>query len=309
MHMNEQHEQQVFKGMRQFRYYRPDVVLKDAISSPYYWWWTYLRLSKDYWWTCELKGAVTDARLRGMYRDFGNVFEMTFEQWWQRHGSELFAERLSPPQVRGLDRNQLRLSPGVTSHLLLEIPLHLTEATIVKQVKQLLRQHPNREVARRSSALRPLAKFTGIRKDLLQIAHMTWRLHTQSRDPAKTYKIGEVQGTKSLYQIGKQLRLVKTCMPVPTDNAERAAKRVNGMKVAVLRMLKRAQALMDNAAVGVFPSMKPVAEPVKWTARQREAMAAAVASGAFKPLFDDVQTRSQPNVPLLDDDLMSQEGL
>jgi hypothetical protein len=211
--------------------------------------------------------------------------------------------------VRELDRNQLRLSPGATSHLLLEIPLHLTEATIVKQVKQLLRHHPNREVARRSSALRPLAKFTGIRKDLLQIAHMTWRLHTLSRDPAKTYKIGEVQGTKSLYQIGKQLRLVKTCMPVPTDNAERAAKRVNGMKVAVLRVLKRAQALVDNAAVGVFPSMKPLAEPVKWTARQREAMSAAVASGAFKPLFDHDQTHSQPNVPLLGDDLMSRGGL
>jgi hypothetical protein len=93
----------------------------------------------------------------------------------------------------------------VSSHLLLEIPLHLTEATIVKQVKALLREHPKRAVERHSSARRAIAKFTGIRKDLLLIAHQTWQLHSESRDPNKTHKIGQVQGNMSLYQIGKQL--------------------------------------------------------------------------------------------------------
>ena len=297
--MNQQDTQQVFKGMRQFRYQRPEVLLQDAISSPYFWWWTYLRLSKDYWWTCQLNGQANDARLRSMYRDFGNVFEMTFEQWWQRNGSDLFAERIKPPSVRELNPMRLRLSPGMSSHLLLEIPLHLTEATIVRQVKDLLRGHPKREVERRSSARRPLAKFTGIRKDLLQIAHQTWQLHAESRDPDKIHKIGQVQGSLSLYQIGKQLRLVKTCMPVGTDNAERAAKRVNGMKVAVTRMLKRAQALMDNAAVGVFPCMQPLAEPIVWRSLQRQAMAEAVARGEWRPLFDHTQPLK---VQLRDDD-------
>lgn len=284
--MNQQDTQQVFKGMRQFRYQRPDVLLQDAISSAYFWWWTFLRLSKDYWWTCQLNGQANDARLRSMYRDFGNVFDMTFEQWWQRKGSTLFAERIKPPQVRELNPMRLRLSAGVSSHLLLEIPLHLTEVTIIQQVKTLLRQHPKREVQRRSTARRPLAKFTGIRKDLLLIAHQTWQLHAESRDPDKTHKIGQVQGSMSLYQIGKHMRLVKTCMPVGTDNAERAAKRVNGMKVAVARMLKRAQALMDNAAVGVFPCVLPLAERVVWRRSQQQAMAEAVAQGQWQPLFD-----------------------
>jgi hypothetical protein len=298
--MDQQDTEQVFKGMRLFRYVRPDVLLDDAKQSPYFWWWAYLRLSKDYWWVCQLKGKADDPRLRSMYRDFGDVFAMTFEDWWRKRGTHLFAERLAPPEVRELDRVNMRLSPGMSAHLLLEIPLNLTEATIIKQVKKLLRNHPSREVQRRSSAKRALAKFTGIRKDLLQIAHLTWQMHWQSRDPSQSYKIGQVQGSKSLYQIGKELRLVRTCMPQVTDNAERAAKRVNGMKVAVSRMLARANNLAQNAAVGTFPSVQPIAEPIVWRRTQQQRLEEAVAAGQWQPLIESNQT---VNVKQLDDDL------
>ncbi len=288
--MNQHDTVQVFKGMRHFKYSRPDVLLTDAQQSPYYWWWAYLRLSKDYWWVCQCQGKADDARLRSMYRDFGDVFTMSFEDWWHRKGQALFAEGLSPPEVRELDRINMRLSPGMSSHMLLEIPLNLTEATIVKQVKKILRNHPSREVERRSSAKRPLAKFTGIRKDLLQIAHMTWRMHWESRDPTQTYRIGQIQGSKSLYQIGKELRLVKTCMPQATDNVERAAKRVNGMKVAVSRMLARANYLAENAAIGTFPSLQPMAEPIVWRSIQHQRMQQAIAAGEWRPLFDAAHT-------------------
>jgi hypothetical protein len=288
--MDQQDTAQVFKGMRRFKYVRPDVLLDDAKQSPYFWWWAYLRLSKDYWWVCQLKGKADDPRLRSMYRDFGDVFAMPFEDWWRKQGNDLFAERIAPPEVRELDRINMRLSPGMSSHLLLEIPLNLTEATIVKQVKKILRNHPSREVERRSSAKRPLAKFTGIRKDLLQIAHMTWRMHWESRDLTQTYRIGQVQGSKSLYQIGKELRLVKTCMPQATDNVERAAKRVNGMKVAVSRMLARANYLAENAAIGVFPSVQPVSTPILWRLMQQQKMAEAIAAGLWQPLFETTDT-------------------
>lgn len=299
--MNQQDEEQVFKGMRRFRYQRPDVLLADAKQSPYYWWWAFLRLSKDYWWVCQCQGKADDARLRGMYRDFGDVFTMDFEQWWRSKGQLLFAERLSPPEVRELDRVNMRLSPGMSSHLLLEIPLNLTEATIIKQIKKLLRNHPSREVQRVSSAKRPLAKFTGLRKDLLQLAHMTWQMHWQSRDPTQTYRIGQVQGSKSLYQIGKELRLVRTCMPQVTDNAERAAKRVNGMKVAVSRMLVRANHLAANAAVGVFPCVQPLSTPILWRPTQQRKMAEAVAAGLWQPMFE---TNPSLIVQNPDDELM-----
>jgi len=115
-------------------------------------------------------------------------------------------------------------------------------------------------------------------------------MHWQSRDLSQTYRIGQVQGSKSLYQIGKELRLVRTCMPVVTDNSERAAKRVNGMKVAVSRMLARANYLAQNAAVGRFPSVQPMTEPIVWRLVQQQRLDQVVAAGHWMPLFDSNQT-------------------
>ena len=112
-----------------------------------------------------------------------------------------------------------------------------------------------------------------------------WRLHHESRDGRIVLKIGQAHGTKSLYQIGKELRLVRSCMPVSTDNQEAAAKRVNGMKVAVSRMLTRANHLIENAAIGVFPSIQPIKEEIQYSTVQVLRMFEAVAEG-WRPLFD-----------------------
>ena len=283
--MNENTEEVIFKGMRQLRYKRPDDMLRDALRSPYYWWWAFLRLSKDYWWVCQRHGAVGDSRLKGMYRDFGNVYEFTFEEWWGAKGKRLFSEELALPQVRKLSAHNLELTRPVGQHLLLEIPLNMTEKSIISQVRKQLRNHPDREVERISTAKRKLAKLIGIRQDVIESAYAVWKLHHESRDNRVVEKIGQTHGTKSLYQIGKELRLVRTCMPASTDNAIRAAKRINGMKVAVSRMLARANNLIDNAAIGVFPSIQTSKEAIEYSPVQTERMNQAVASG-WRPLFD-----------------------
>ena len=79
-------------------------------------------------------------------------------------------------------------------------------------------------------------------------------------------------------------------MPVVTDNKERAAKRVNGMKVAVVRMMDRANNLIANAAVGVFPSVQPISEPIVWRPVQQRKLDEAVVAGLWRPLFDENET-------------------
>lgn len=283
--MNTETEPLVFKGMRRFRYRRDELLLNDAERSPYFWWWSYLRLSKDYWWVCQRKGVADDPRLREMYRDFGKVYEMTFEQWWDKRGISLFSEQLALPSVRQLNANDLQLSRGIDQHLLLEIPLNLTEKTIISQVRKLIRQHPERAVLRTSTAKRKLAKMVGIRQDVIESAYAVWRLYFESRDGRSVDKVGQVTGTKSLYQIGKELRLVRTCMPQPTDDKERAAKRVNGMKVAVSRMLARANNLIENAAIGTFPSIQTIKDPIVWRPAQQQRLKEAVSAGQWRPLF------------------------
>ena len=288
--MDQDNQVHVFKGMRRFRYRAPELLLSDAKRSPYYWWWAYLRLSRDYWWVCQRKGIADDQRLRAMYRDFGNVYEQTFEDWWQRRGVGLFSEQIALPEVRELDAHNLKLSAGQSDYMLLEIPIHLTERTIISQVRKYLRQHPKREVQRVSHAQRPLAKLIGIRQDVIESAHAVWRVHHESRDGRVVEKIGQTHGSKSLYQIGKELRLVRSCMPVVTDSKERAAKRVNGMKVAVVRMMDRANNLIANAAIGVFPSVQPVSEPIVWRPLQQRKLDEAVAAGLWRPLFAENET-------------------
>lgn len=280
----------LFKGMRRFRYRRDRQLIGDAQRSPYFWWWAYLRLSKDYWWVCQRNGVADDSRLREMYRDFGKVYELTFEQWWERRGISLFSEKVGLPAVRQLVPNNLQLSKPADRHLLLEIPINMTERTIISQVRALIRLHPDREIERISTAQRKLAKLVGIRQDVIESAYAVWRVYDQSRDGREVQKIGQVKGSKSLYQIGKELRLVKTCMPSPTDNAERASKRVNGMKVAVSRMLSRANNLIANAAIGTFPSVQPLKSPIFWRPIQQQRLDAAVAAKQWRPLFDANET-------------------
>lgn len=282
--MNDQ--ETLFKGMRRIRYRNDDLLLADAFRSPYRWWWAYLRLSKDYWWVCQRGGLTDDQRLRGMYRDFGKVYEMTFEQWWWRRGKFLFQEQVALPSVRRLSRLELELSRPLGNHLLLEIPLNMTERSIIKQVRDHLRQEPDREVRRISTAKRSLARLVGIRQDVIESAYAVWKTHHESRDGRGSVQVGNVQGSKSLYQIGHELRLVRTCMPQPTDDPQRAARRVSGMKVAVSRMLARARSLIANATVGVFPCVTPLAEPVFWRAFQKQRMEEALAQGLWKPVFD-----------------------
>lgn len=225
-----------------------------------------------------------------MYRDFGKVYEMTFEQWWDRRGINLFSEKVELPKVRALAPDNVQLSKPVDRHLLLEIPINLTERTIISQIRELLRAHPNRQVVRQSTSERKLAKLVGIRPDVIHSAYEVWRVYDQSRDGRLVDKIGQAHGTKSLYQIGKELRLVKTCMPAATDDKERAAKRVNGMKVAVSRMLSRANNLIANVAIGNFPSVQPLKSPIVWRPVQQQRLDEAVAAKQWRPLFDVKET-------------------
>jgi hypothetical protein len=53
------------------------------------------------------------------------------------------------------------------------------------------------------------------------------------------------------------------------------------MRVAVIRMTNRADALMANAEIGQFPSYDPVKPRKRWTIDQKKAMDKAVADGKW----------------------------
>ncbi len=61
---------------------------KTVTDSPYYWWFMFLRLNKDYESTCKAKGKGVCAEL---YKDFGDIYKTNFKDWWKEK-AHLFAE-------------------------------------------------------------------------------------------------------------------------------------------------------------------------------------------------------------------------
>ena len=55
-------------------------------------------------------------------------------------------------------------------------------------------------------------------------------------------------------------------------------------------MLSRANYLIDNAAVGTFPSVQPPTQPIVWRPIQQQKINEAVAAKQWRPLFDPNET-------------------
>jgi hypothetical protein len=274
----------VYKGLRRLRYSDLEEEIKDAWASPYRWWWSYLRLSKDYWWVCQQQGETLDDDLRKMWLDFGNVFATSFNAWWRKQGRNLFAEQVRLPHVRKIDNHLSNLSSNAENHLLVEIPLNLTERTISRQVLALIRADPARKVKPVSKAKRPLCKLRGIKMSVLVDAHNIWCLnYLIDLATLPNSKIGKPFDRMTSQQLGTAMRLVRSCMPKYTDGEDVERKKRNGMKVAVSRMLSRADALIANAEIGIFPSMTPAAPRRRWTAKQQLDLDKALAVGKWTP--------------------------
>jgi hypothetical protein len=280
----------VIKGMPRLPYADNAEEMRDASNSPYRWWFEYLQLSKDYWWVCQQNGNTLDADLKSMWEDFGDVYNTNFVNWWTKRGRKLFAEQVSLPKVRKIDGDKNNLSANQQNYLVVEIPLNMTERTITRQVLALLREEPYRQIKRASHAKRPLAKLIGIRKAVIYDARDIWCLNQIVLNAKKPNSmLGKPFDKMTIQQIGIAFRLVSTCMPKFTDSEEVERKKRNGMKVAVSRMIHRANALIANAEIGIFPSFAPVDERVRWTDEQQLALDAAIARGEWQPPAMDIE--------------------
>jgi hypothetical protein len=297
------------KSSPHISYKNEEDELRGALESVQRWWWEYLRLSKDYWWVCKQQGKTLDKELNAMWRDFGDVYRFDFEYWWRHKGRDIFVEQIKLPHVKKLDEYFSNVSPTRENYLIVEIPLNLSERTIARQVLAQIRQHPNRvtetknQRGRVSNAKRPLAKLVGVRKDILKRAHEIWCVnHLVKLAKQEGSTIGAPFNKMTTHQMGVGFRLVRNCMPKAGDGIIFGKKKRNGMKVAVSRMLARADALIANAEIGRFPSLTKVGLRQRWTEQQQKELDAAVARGEWQPpSVDEANFREMfermPNLP------------
>jgi hypothetical protein len=278
------------KSSPHISYKNEEDELRGALESVQRWWWEYLRLSKDYWWVCKQQGNTLDKELKAMWQDFGDVYRFSFEYWWRHKGRKIFVEQIKLPHVKKLDDYLSNVSPTRDNYLIVEIPLNLSERTIARQVLAEIRKHPNRVAAtknergRISNAKRPLSKLAGVRKDILKRAHEIWCVnHLVKLAKQEDSTIGAPFNKMTTHQMGVGFKLVRNCMPKAGDGIILGRKKRNGMKVAISRMLARADALIANAEIGKFPSFDKVEPRKRWTDEQQRELDAAVARGEWQP--------------------------
>jgi len=180
-----------------------------------------------------------------MARDFGRLGD-EFNYWWLRTGRNIFAEQMALPKVRLLAHGVIVNLDQINPKLVLELPLTIRRATLLRQINRLLDDHhqgAKLRVMRHATAKRKLYPQSRMRLDTLRVLYDVWTMRKANPD-------------MSWHATGEQLRLSPVFIPTPADDAWEVKYKQRCMTIVVQRYHRKATALIDFAARGDFPRLK-----------------------------------------------------
>ncbi len=232
---------------RHFPYQHPTFGTKNKPApasawenSVYYWWWEYLRRHPGYKQTCDQGG---EGEFAALYADFGDVHASDFKSWWRAHGVDLFSE---PRRDRALSRVDGQISQDDLDNpdlMFVMVPLYLPSKDINKRFSALLKKyHEGKQGIRQARASRAKYPVVGqpnmkALKNTLLAYDLWWASDTGTREKMTLWQIGiELDGCKGVY--------------VTTEVSDR-----NTLSVIASRYIKKAKAMINNAAAGRFPDV------------------------------------------------------
>jgi hypothetical protein len=220
--------------------------LRQARRSPAYWWFKCLEASDEYRNCCALLG---DGDLKETYSKFRNIFEYShFDSWWLKQGRFLFIQE-ELKKVKAFDSETFRRSDADSDKLILEIPLTLRKQTVMWQIgKELKKAYEGREIdIQKNSTAKVKFEKSKIRMTTVELLLRIHRLRKMHPD----LSLNEL-GIKAGVELDLFARITNDA---DMDGSE--YERTRRMTIAVSRYLKQARHLIDNAAYGVFPCIKP----------------------------------------------------
>lgn len=264
--------------------------IEAARTSVRRWWWEYLRLSQDYWFLCETcrdgEPKIKDQKLARVFRHFGNVHNVKFEDWWRSRGSKVFEERHDFPKVRQVTPGQIAAAEVNPEKIFVEIPFKLTRATVLAQVSRILeeyaRQRPKNKLDLTSSDY-PISPISIKLERVIQPAHEVYCLHRELIEKPKALaRLGQTRDTSAL-QVDANLFRIGKVYGLSPDNAdlrgepEDITRKTVAMRREVRRVLDRALILIRHVEAGQFPPLNSkISAPKKarFTDEQMEEYAA-----------------------------------
>lgn len=260
----------LLKGPSRVRFRNAKESLDVVKEGVHRWWWEFLRLSKDYWLVCQTSqnriAETQDRELAKVYRAFGNIYDCTFEHWWQERGSWVFREQGVFPKVQEVarrPRDRAQVMPQ-SDQAWVSIPLKLSRRTIQRQLSKILDAYADQRLNNRLEMSTSKFKLNPVqfRLHTLRKMHEVHSLHRELIDKSAALKAlkknEKFERRADLFRIGSLLRISPSNESLRGDSEE-IFKRQNRMRASVSRLLKRTELLVANAEHGVFPSFKPIA--------------------------------------------------
>lgn len=220
--------------------------------SPYYWWWAFLRRNEEYLECCSEGGK---GALSALYADFVDVRDDSFKAWWTagERGAVLFGEQPLPEKVQELHSAADWDSAWTKDRVMVvAVPLAISKRRMQGYFAKLLATRHGGKRGRKalsdseaSTALYPMHRSVSFEALSIQLA--VYDAVTANKTAVKK---------KTLAQIGKELNLVRTAMPSPTDDVREAAYKRSVMAATVSRHYRDATRIIANTANGEFPNSK-----------------------------------------------------
>jgi hypothetical protein len=216
--------------------------LEPYRDSVYYLWWEFLRRSERYRQCCESGGC---GKLAGLYADFGDVFEVSFREWWRAggRGEYLFAEEL-PPQFGVIDEmppESLR-----DEVLVVQLPLGLPKRALNSAFQRLLKEvHQGKRGYRHNANSTARYPVTG-HVDIVAL-QKTLRVHDVKREYPDMY-------LWQVAQVGKAVLASRYVNDgdLPSD----VLLKKNGLANTAKRLLNRAELIIAGVERGRFPVLR-----------------------------------------------------
>ncbi len=226
-------------------------------SSPFFWWFMFMRLNTDYLETEKNNGIGSCSDL---YKDFGNVTGIDFKSWWRDH-SHLFAEEQTAYKLK-VALSVSELAPFHSEEAInVVVPLSWSQKSLKKHFSLLL----NKFVAKGESGPKlgsGTAKFSLGRRwnaSAMETAYNIYTLRQRhlEKGAKKTVKTQHKGGVSAKYKVAwADIAQMANVMVSEKDKQgiERGRDEVRRLQTILAnRHYKRALDFIQSSATNCFP--------------------------------------------------------
>ena len=208
-------------------------------------WWRCLKFSKEFTQSCRT-GIFTSRDAYRTFCIFGNLEDLTFQEWWLTKGHEFFSESITTLQVTLYVKRKESEAFEITVDAFQDISSQLAGREFGFWMDQI--------------------SLLNAKDGLLSGAPLSWpifRSRISYEVISQLLSIMEIHDQiirnapdTCLWQIGEQLRLNPKAMTKFGDYPSEVSDKHKAMGQTVSNYLRKGRVLVDNASRGVFPKFK-----------------------------------------------------